>query len=738
MQARIFAIALVMVFLVCQFVYAETTGEPEPYIHANLDEIQALNQLSEQMSGYITWMSNRDGDWEVYRMDIDGGNIQQLTRNKVPDRGALISYDGKLIAWHRGDDRKRNVWVMNADGSEQRMLVTNAAMGIWRSDGKLIVYRGKDNDSTFLYDPATENEKQIWPPKNVKFKAKDIWGAKPSPDGKLFVGWSPRPRGTWLFSSDGKFQKHVHGGCENLFSPDGSFLYWVKDAGDFGKATLKGEMQDSLYKPDETYYGHTYFPILSKDMKYLIFGACPNDQHNHDTSDYEIFLMKMVNLKPAWETPIRLTYDPGTDRWADIFVPVDDTPPHPPLYVDAEPHGQQVRLTWTDAQDAETSIKWYKIYRGTEKNGEQLLAKVRDTVYVDRWTDADVDYHYKVSAINAAGLEGVRSRQTSARTSNSIPMTPANVYINPAGSGKGRLTWTANPELDVTGYNVYRSVDGDGIYAKLNPEVIPKPLYIDSSVENGVIYYYQVSAVDESANESRRSTPVLYTPEEHTMPDGLLVFYPFDEGSGDIVHDRSGVVPLLDLTIKDMDKVTWIGDANGVEFTGSSMIVSNGNANKLFEKLKSGKQLSIEVWLTPGNLSQNGPARIVSMSKDSGQRNFTVGQAGREISVRLRTTETGINGTPELSTTESVLSIMTNHIVTIYDGAVKRLYINGLLHSESQELTGDFSTWADYPLVIGNELQDDRTWLGRVYMVAIYDRSLSVDEIRKNYQYGIQ
>jgi hypothetical protein len=733
---RICTIMLVMVISVIQSGYAE---------HTDLQEIQALNQLSEQMSGYIIWMSNRDGDWEIYRMDIDAGNIQQLTDNEVPDRGARISYDGKLIAWYRGDDRKRDVWIMNADGSEQRMLVADATVGMWRSDGKLVIHRGKDSDTSFLYDPATGEESKIWPPGNVKLKASDVRSTKPSPDGKLFVGWSSRPRGIWIFSADGKFQKHVHGGCEGRFAPDGFFIYWVMTAGEFGRATLKGEIQKPLYKIGEAKYGHTYFPSLSKDMKYLIFGACPNDQHDQDTSDYEIFLMKMENLKPAWNVPMRLTYDPGTDRWPDIFVRVDETPPYPPIYVEAEPHGQQVRLMWTDAQDAETKVVWYKIYRGIHEtqakarysgSNERILAKVRDTIYVDRWTDAETSYYYKVSAVNAAGLESSRSVSATAKTSDPEPMAPVSLYATSAGSNRVRLTWASSPELDILGYNVYRSQKGR-MYDLLNSKVVSEPIYVDSSVESGERYYYQVTAVDNSRRESDRSIPVLCTPKEYSMPDGLLALYLLDEGEGTAVHDRSGADPPLNLEIRDKSKVLWSKNSNGVEFIGSSMIVSNGNADRLFKDLRSSKGLSIEVWFSPANLSQTGPARIVSMSQDPGQRDFTVGQSGQDLTIRLRTTETSGNGIPELNTKNHVLSQRMTHLLTTYDGAVKRLYINGRLHSESQGLAGDFSTWENYPLIIGNELTGDRTWLGKVFLVAIYNRSLSADEVLRNYQIGI-
>ena len=87
---KICIVAFIMMISVTQFGYSEFAPDPR--------EIQALNQLSNQMSGYIIWMSTRDGDWEIYRMDIDAGVIQKLTNNDVPDRGGLISGDGKLIA----------------------------------------------------------------------------------------------------------------------------------------------------------------------------------------------------------------------------------------------------------------------------------------------------------------------------------------------------------------------------------------------------------------------------------------------------------------------------------------------------------------------------------------------------------------------------------------------------------------------------------------------------------------
>ena len=60
--------------------------------------------------------------------------------------------------------------------------------------------------------------------------------------------------------------------------------------------------------------------------------------------------------------------------------------------------------------------------------------------------------------------------------------------------------------------------------------------------------------------------------------------------------------------------------------------------------------MTIEVWCKPADLVQTGPARIVTFSSDTGQRNFTLGQKGVAYEVRFRTTKTSPNGEPAVST----------------------------------------------------------------------------------------
>jgi fibronectin type 3 domain-containing protein len=66
------------------------------------------------------------------------------------------------------------------------------------------------------------------------------------------------------------------------------------------------------------------------------------------------------------------------------------------------------------------------------------------------------------------------------------------------------LNWVASTST-VSGYNVYRSTTNGSGYSKLNSSLIPAVTYTDTSVQSGTTYYYVVTAVDSSGDESTDS-----------------------------------------------------------------------------------------------------------------------------------------------------------------------------------------------------------------------------------------
>ena len=81
------------------------------------------------------------------------------------------------------------------------------------------------------------------------------------------------------------------------------------------------------------------------------------------------------------------------------------------------------------------------------------------------------------------------------------PSAPAGL-IAAADESSVRLDWADNAEVDLAGYYVYRSATSGGGYVKLNASPRIDSSFEDSEVTLGEVYYYRVTAVDTSANES--------------------------------------------------------------------------------------------------------------------------------------------------------------------------------------------------------------------------------------------
>lgn len=69
----------------------------------------------------------------------------------------------------------------------------------------------------------------------------------------------------------------------------------------------------------------------------------------------------------------------------------------------------------------------------------------------------------------------------------------------------------------MSGYNIYRSTISGGDYVKLNASLLSAPDYTDNDVVNGTTYYYVITAVDISWNESVYSSEVSATPEQYSI-----------------------------------------------------------------------------------------------------------------------------------------------------------------------------------------------------------------------------
>jgi outer membrane protein assembly factor BamB len=161
---------------------------------------------------------------------------------------------------------------------------------------------------------------------------------------------------------------------------------------------------------------------------------------------------------------------------------------------------------------------------------------------------------------------------------------------------------------------------------------------------------------------------------------------------------------------------------------GAGAYLAEGAGAALLDACRKSGQLTVEALLTPANVTQDGPARIVTFSADAYRRNFTLGQERDSLVLRLRTPQTGENGmNPEVALTRLAPGRRV-HVVVSYSPGRLACYVDGRRVLDTDRVQGDFANWEAMHLLFGDEWQDARQWSGTLSGVAIYSRALGADE----------
>lgn len=228
--------------------------------------------------------------------------------------------------------------------------------------------------------------------------------------------------------------------------------------------------------------------------------------------------------------------------------------------------------------------------------------------------------------------------------------------------------------------------------------------------------------------------------EEH-----VIAQWEFKNGEGNTAYDTA-ILPgntdaAVNLTWNESDDINWLASW-GLQIKSGTVRATN--SQKLFNKIKETGEYSIEAWIAPSNVVQEGPARIISYSGGGMSRNVTLGQSQYNYDFMARTSNNDENGEPFLSTADAdeVLQASLQHVVATFDPVNgRRLYVNGKdtgIRDDADNQGGTLGSWDNtFALVIGGEPSGQYPWAGSIRYMAFHNRVMNEQAITDNFEVGV-
>ena len=183
----------------------------------------------------IVFETDRDGDHEIYVMNADGSNQVNLTNNPALDAAPVWSPDGSRVAFASDrDGGNRNIWVMNADGSGLVKLTNfsgGAGYPTWSPDSSMISF----DSGSDIYRMNADGSEQNNLTNNEKNEGYPSW----SPDG------------AWITFDAGGYEEFDADTYDNDVT--GNFAIYaisVADGAVVQVTDLSGNSGDASWHPD--------------------------------------------------------------------------------------------------------------------------------------------------------------------------------------------------------------------------------------------------------------------------------------------------------------------------------------------------------------------------------------------------------------------------------------------------------------------------------------------------------
>lgn len=223
--------------------------------------------------------------------------------------------------------------------------------------------------------------------------------------------------------------------------------------------------------------------------------------------------------------------------------------------------------------------------------------------------------------------------------------------------------------------------------------------------------------------------------------DGLIGWWPFDEGSGSIAYDAVGSA---DGTFESMDSSNWVAGWNGaghaLEFDGSVEYLSDCGSVSDFSFVQNTHIFSVALWLKIDVPSANAAQVCLGNSIVNANKGFAIyfenrSSQGSPKSIRCPVYNGSTQTVNGKSSNDAVTDTGWHHVVVTMDGSDMDFYVDGVFDGGSGSGTASSTGDSSLTLNIGRSNYSSSTSLfdGKLDDVRIYNRVLTADEVAAIY-----
>jgi glycerophosphoryl diester phosphodiesterase len=392
-----------------------------------------------------------------------------------------------------------------------------------------------------------------------------------------------------------------------------------------------------------------------------------------------------VNSASEMLTLMQLGVDAITTNFPQTAaVLMDNTPPADVELNEADINVTNVELTWTPADDAESGVAGYEIYRDPKQNATMLLTSIGDmTTYVDETRQEAKTFYYRLKAKNGAGL-------TSKNYSNEIKAITDDDQQPPKVSSVSSFGPATSLVVEFNEFVNQTSAENSANYQINNQITVNEArLALDSTsvilttsaMSDNTEYVLSITGVADLAdvpNTIEQPINISFT-HKNFLPLTVAA-WDFNEGEGDTFADQTGNLN----TGTFYNGLSWSKGqiANGLLLDGIDDYANIPASNSLDI---DGEEVSVSVWarldLLPGELpGAYGPIY------DSETDNYVIYEDKGNNELRFKVTTSDGAERPGIPAADLRVNEWL-HIVGVYDGNNAMIYLNGEL-KDTHALTG--------------------------------------------------